>query len=91
MNPKTPRSRSNIIVSLMGSTGIMLLLCAIPAGLPFFLMFRYQSHFDIGVAALAGVSMTLSAGILGSVLLWLCIRLSKRRVKAAQSKELSSE
>lgn len=68
----------------MGGAGMLLLVCAVPEGFFMALFFYSTAHFELRLAIIAAVAMALAMVIAGSILLWVCIFVSKRNKMAGR-------
>jgi hypothetical protein len=80
--PKRPVS--SILLGLMFSTGIMLLIVAIPIGFTTVFQERFKSHSDWRWSVIAGVVITSVIALIGGMSLGLGMFISRRRRKAQE-------
>jgi hypothetical protein len=73
------RPLGSILIGLMCSTGILMLISALPVGIVLTLLTRYGVHADRVEAALVGGLMTAATAILGGALLGLGMFITSRR------------
>jgi hypothetical protein len=81
----TKRPLSNILLGLMCSTGILMLLSALPIGLVIGLQERHRSHLADSEALLVGGLMTAATAVIGGVLLGLGMFIARRRWRRRRS------
>jgi hypothetical protein len=87
MSTSTKRPISSILLGLLFSTGMMLLIVAIPIGFTTAFQERYQSHSDWHWAVIAGVAITLAIALVGSISLGLGILIAGCRRKSARDEQ----
>jgi cytochrome c biogenesis protein CcdA len=65
MSDSPNRSNSDILIGLLFSTGIMLVVTALPLGIVFAFQFYHDLHDDLRWAIIGGGIMTIVAAIIG--------------------------
>ena len=76
------------MINLMGSTGILLIVEALPVG--FFMLFYicFKEHVEARFEIIPIAEMTISILVTGVIFYWLCHYFSKKARLAVKSKDL---
>jgi len=75
----TKRPLSNILLGLMCSTGILMLLSALPIGFVLGLQARHRSHMSGGDALIIGVVLAAATAFIGGALLGIGMFIARHR------------
>ena len=75
------RTRSNILLSLMFSSGFLLLISSLPVGVGLALQSYYEVHLERREAFIVAAAVTVFIAVLGGVLLFIGEFIVKRRRK----------
>lgn len=79
MSDSPKRTTSDSLLDLLGFTGFMLVVMAIPLGLVIALAFRYEFQTDWYWATFLGAVLAVETAIVGGVFLGLAAFLERRR------------
>ena len=79
---RAKRSNSEVIIGLMCSSGMMLLVCAVPTGIVFGLQGYFKFGLGLGGAIEFWAAMTLLTAGTGGILLRLGLYLARRQKRA---------
>jgi hypothetical protein len=81
---KPKRPLQEYVASLLGATGLLLLICGVPAEIGFAALLCYLSHWELQMALAVGVRMITPTVIIGFVCYSLCVYITKRSRRASK-------